>query len=148
MSRLDPPPEDVAEALARARKHARAAAAETAASVHALLDALSLAAEGTPANLGWLNRLAAPLDQVERWLGDGRGGEPVLDALRQALDGEIQRWEERSKQDPEARTVLRAFLAVREVLWELTAPERSAPRTGAAKRGAPSGKVQRLPVEG
>ncbi len=34
------------------------------------------------------------------------------------LDDEIGRWETRGRDDPEARAVLRAFLGVREILWE------------------------------
>jgi len=148
MTRADLPPADLAEALARARQHTRAAASEAAAALRALLDALALVAQGRPAEAGWLGSLASPLDQLRHWLDDGSGGEPVLDALRQALDEEIRRWEERSREDPEARSVLRAFLAVREVLWEITAPPRNpAPRAHA--QGAPGGsKVQRLHVEG
>ena len=46
--RSEPPPETVGEALARARQHGRAAAAEALAMVRALIDAASLAASGRP----------------------------------------------------------------------------------------------------
>jgi len=44
------PPRAVGEALARARNHARLAAAEALAAVRALLDAASLAAAGAPSD--------------------------------------------------------------------------------------------------
>ncbi|MGH7286571.1 MAG: hypothetical protein ACREI8_00945, partial [Myxococcota bacterium] len=63
----------------------------------------------------------------------------------------IARWEERARQDGEARAVLRAFLGVRELLWEFgirRPDEPAAPRAErrAAKRGGP--RVQRVRVQG
>jgi hypothetical protein len=148
-------PESVAEALERARLHARLAAAESLAALAALVDAGTLAATGGAARAGRLAPLAQSLEQLRAWLEpDGRAdGASVLAALSEALDAEIKRWEERSREDPEARAILRAFLAVREVVWELTS------RSGAAGRDAPSAaqqsesgpspsRIQRVPVEG
>jgi hypothetical protein len=88
---------------------------------------------------------------------------PLLSALAEALDAEIARWEARARDDAEARAVLRAFLGVRELLWELglrrrdSAPagpeaERRAPTSGAASRSPRPvrrrARVQRVPVEG
>jgi hypothetical protein len=115
------PPTTPAEALAEARAHARRAAAEAAVALRALLDAATLAARGEPAAAGRLAPLAEALEHAAAWLhpeGD-RDADAVLRVLADGLDAEIARWEAKSREDPEARSVLRAFLAVREVLWEL-----------------------------
>jgi hypothetical protein len=149
----DDPPADAREALARAGEHARAALAEAAAASRCLLDAASLATTGVPADAhdalrraaGWLDRAAAA--------GAG-GGPPWLRAVSEALDAEIARWEARSHVDPEARAVLRAFLGVREVLWEFgLRPERPEPTERPAPPRAPAppagaSRLQRIRVEG
>jgi len=158
------PPETPAEALATARLHARRAAAELAVAVRALVDAAALASEGAPAGEGRLAPLAGALDAAARWLDPERSesgdAAAVLHALAEGLDAEIARWESRSREDPEARSVLRAFLAVREVLWEMQTrfgrDERQEPPSEAAapvpttpttrKRG--KRRVQRVAVEG
>jgi hypothetical protein len=161
------PPSTTAEALAEARMHAQRAAAEGAAALRALLDAATLAARGEPANVGRLAPLAQALEQVSGWLhpeGD-QSGDAVLRALADGLDAEIARWEARSKEDPEARSVLRAFLAVREVLFEMSArfaaPRKDEPATppspGAdtderpqrpARKQRARRRVERVAVEG
>src|SRR5690606_8646751 len=128
-------------ALQRALRHARSAAAEAARAARALLDAASLGVTGLAAErhealrpaLRWLETLADG--------DDARDGRRWLAALAAALDAEIERWEARSRTDPEARGVLRAFLGLRELLWELgvrTPPGApgAAPRAPAAPRGA------------
>jgi hypothetical protein len=158
------PPSSPAEALTEARVHAQRAAAESAAALRALLDAASLAASGEPAAAGRLAPLAEALERIAAWLHpEGEAsGEAVLHALSEGLDAEIARWEARSKQDPEARSVLRAFLAVREVLFEMNARftkprEPAAPPEGAdtderpprSRRAArPRRRVERVAVEG
>jgi hypothetical protein len=156
------PPSSPAEALAEARAHARRAAAEAAAALRALLDAATLAARGEAAAAGRLAPLAEALDQLSAWLSPEQesDADAVLRALADGLDAEIARWEAKSREDPEARSVLRAFLAVREVLWELgsrftaTAREETAapppddapeppPRRRRARR-----RVERVAVEG
>lgn len=159
------PPSTPAEALAEARLHARRAAAESAAALRALLDAATLAARGEPAAAGRLAPLAEALERVAAWLSpEGeQSGDDVLRALADGLDAEIKRWEAKSREDPEARSVLRAFLAVREVLFEMSArfatprtdppaaaepgdtDERSA-RPARARR--PRRRVERVAVEG
>jgi hypothetical protein len=116
------PPSTAAEALAEARRHGQRAAAEAALALRALLDAATLAARGEPASSGRLAPLADALERASGWFGEGgdQGGEAVLRALADGLDAEIARWEAKSREDPEARSVLRAFLAVREVLFELS----------------------------
>lgn len=146
----------VEEALARAREHGRLAAAETLSAIQALLDAAALAASGQPLRA---HRQLGPLARVlERLASDlarrgSEGPEPLLAAIAEALDVEIARWEKRAREDPDARSVLRAFLGLREILWELgVRSERSAgrPRPGPQRaRARPArSRVQRVPVQG
>jgi len=154
-----PPPASVEEALARAARHGRVALAEALAASRALADAGSLAATGQPVPgdgaLGWagrvLDELAATLSRTDAGRGAG-----VLEAVAEALESEITRWEGRAREDPDARAVLRAYLGLREILWELgvrpPGPGRDA--AGGATPGGPGrrgagggGRVQRVPVE-
>ncbi len=160
-----PQRETAGEALERARAHARSAAAEALASLHALLDAAALAASGQPSEFhGLLGPLAKLLEGQAERLGHDAGpvGAPILVAITEALDAEIARWEDRALQDPEARAVLRAFLGLREVLWEFgvrrggqnaggrgddAEPSAAGPRAGRrVPRSQP--RVQRVPIEG
>lgn len=163
------PPANVAEALERARRHARAAALESVSALGALLDAASLAATGSVAEE------RPELALVTRVLTDlagalGAGGDeasPLLDAVADALDAEIARWETRAAEDPDARAVLRAWLGLRELLWELgvrrrsrrgARPRRAAPQPapdarapGRASQASPGARrrgLQRVPLEG
>ena len=157
-------PANAGEALEQARQHARRAAAEAVAALHALLDAAALATSGSPSEA---NRVLAPLARLLENAAEGLAPDsdavsaPLLTALADALDAEIARWEARAHDDSEARAVLRAFLGVRELLWEFGlrrrepapgAPE-PAPRAPAAAARAPRpvrrrSRVQRIPVEG
>jgi hypothetical protein len=163
-----PPPRSAEEALDRARRHGLTALAEGVAAMRALVDATSLATTGMPGNAHAL------LADLLRWI-DAAGararseaGLPSalwVDTVADALDDEIERWETRARHDPEARAVLRAFLGVREILWEFglrqrTAaaaeapaaqrPERAAPATARAPRSArrTATRLQRVPIEG
>ncbi len=121
ISDAEGPPEDSAEALVRASAHARRAVAEALAGVQAVLDAAALATSGVPSEIHALLRpLAALLSGLEDRLGHSAGplSPPLVDAITEALDSEISRWETRAQDDPEARAVLRAFLGLRELLWE------------------------------
>ena len=159
-------PVDVAEALARAREHARAAASEAVSALHALLDAAALASSGLPSDG---SRLLAPLAQLLESVARGLAPDadampaPLLAALADALDAEIARWEARAGDDAEARAVLRAFLGVRELLWEfgLRRPEPSPEEPAGAPTSSDSAhgsraprpvrrrpRVQRVPVQG
>ena len=144
------------EALARARRHAKSAVAEALEAVRAILDAASLATSGAPAE-------AHPLFEViDRWFArasrglaaEGGLASGITAEIAEALEQEIARWEERAKIDADARSVLRAFLGLREVLWELgvRAPsERPNTRSGpAAREPAPARprRVQRVAVQG
>ncbi len=168
--RREPPPRTLDEALERARRHGLAALAESASAARALVDAAALAATGAPSDAH--DRLAAAtewLDAAAERAGAGRPLGPWLDAVSDALDDEIERWEEKSRVDPEARAVLRAFLGVREILWEFglrardgaaaspTADDLRAPRatpvetarTRSPRAARPGGaRLQRVPVEG
>ena len=158
-------PETVKEALSRARNHGRLAAAESVAALQALIDAAALGLAGRPAERdAILGPLSRNLDELRALIApdDSRFGSSLLSALFDALDAEITRWEERSRKDPSARSVLRAFLGVREILWEITA-RGDGPAASSEEEGADTGKtrpstgpvrsrrrtrVQRVPVEG
>jgi len=150
--------ETAEQALARAGSHARAALAESLRAADALLDAASLATSGEPAQtrrlLGPLSRslegLAAGLEDAER-----DGTRRLLAAIAEALDAEIGRWELRARDDADARAVLRAFLGLRELLWEfgVRRPEAAEREGGAGARRRPRARrarprVQRVRVEG
>lgn len=142
-------PESAEQALARAAHHARAAGAELVAALRALLDAASLAASGQPGEDGRLAPLALVLDEIQGLLTPDVGAGTLAAAIAEALDAEIARWEERGSDDPDARAVLRAFLGLRELLWEMGV-RADAGRAGPRKRGRGPrrGRLQRVPVEG
>ena len=158
-------PETVEEALSRARNHARVAAAESVAALQALLDAMALGLSGRAAEGdAILGPLSSSLEELRALIApeDSRFGASLLGALFDALDAEIARWEVRSREDPNARSVLRAFLGVREILWEISSRGQQAtsssrpggPKAGGRKPSAETGpsrrrtRVKRVPVEG
>jgi hypothetical protein len=167
-------PKNVEEALGLARQHGRAAAAEATAAVRALLDAAALGSTGKlSGEVRGLHAVDAMLDDLHRWLEGGQASTAVVVALADALEAEIRRWEARSAKDEEARAVLRAFLGLRELLWELGVrasahePEASdappqdpasrapkaapAPATRKPEKPRPAARtarVHRIPVEG
>ena len=161
-ARRRPSPQTADEALARAREHGRAAAAELLRALESLLDAATLATGGAPAAghpvLGQAARVLAGLS-AELSPGDAGASESLLAALAGALDLEIARWEKRARTDPDARAVLRAFLGLRELLWEFGVrpgpdpePDPEAdPGVDPSPRPRRSGgrsRVQRVNVEG
>jgi hypothetical protein len=123
------------------------------------LDAASLATTGVPAEAQrGLASLARALEDVAAAFGPGEGAS-LLVAVVEALEDEIARWEERAAHDADARAVLRAYLGLRELLWELgvrrptSAASGSAEPNGArpvartdALRRRPT--IQRVPLEG
>jgi len=139
------PPSTPAEALSEARAHALRALAEAVAALRALLDAASLAASRESAAASRLAPLADALAGLSAWLSPegGSDADALLRAFAEGLDAEIARWEARSREEPEARAVLRAFLAVREVLWELGA--RFAPARGEAAGSEPDATAPERP---
>jgi len=157
--------ESAAEAVARARRHTQSAIAEALEAVRALLDASSLALSGeAAADNAVLGPIARILEGLRaRFDGGVATGEAaaLLGSIAEALDAEIARWQARAESDPEARAVLRAFLGLRELLWEFGIRRESDPGTSAEKspRGAHKAgrsnphrrkrtRVQRVTVEG
>lgn len=154
----DPGPITVEEALRRAAGHGRAAAGEAVAALRALVDAASLAARGDLADesspLGLFGRA---LDDLSANLAGPRdaSGAALVRAIADALDHEVARWEERAKEDPDARAILRAYLGVREVLWDLgvrdTARRSGPARPHGARRPGPKSvrrtRVQRVEID-
>lgn len=157
--------ERASEAVARAQRHAYAAIAEALAAVGALLDASSLALSGEAATSNaLLGPLARILEGLRAEFNEGKTTVEVAALLRsiaEALDAEIARWEARAETDPEARAVLRAFLGLRELLWEFgirresdasesgETSKRAARKKGrstSARRKPP--RVQRVTIEG
>lgn len=161
--------ESAAEALARARLHARRALGEALAAVHALVDAAALGWSGRPSQAhAGLRGFADLLDEQSRHFLEGEGVVPsaVVQAILDALDQEIARWEQRAERDAEARAVLRTFLGLREILWEFgfrrpdpsASPDRPEAKSRPSERrrrspaatAAPKrpGRVQRVDVQG
>jgi hypothetical protein len=147
--------------MARARAHAGTAAAETLRALESVLDAATLATGGAPAaGHPVFGQVARVLDGLAAELSPGSqaGSASLLAAVAEALDLEIARWEKRAREDPDARGVLRAFLGLRELLWEFgVRPEPPEPATARAsepersprRRRKPGGpRVQRVRVEG
>ena len=148
MTGAHPPEQPRPRRSREARLHARRAAAESAAALRALLDAATLAAQGEPA-VGGPPRAARGGARAHRGVAAPRrraqSGDAVLRALADGLDAEIARWEAKSREDPEARSVLRAFLAVREVLCELGSRSRRRAQDGARGAGPPSDAARAFP---
>lgn len=113
--------DDVDEALARARRHLTRASLEASEAVGAILEATGRASGLDPAQTEALAQSVAR--HFEAQLDRLRAGQLLPSALvtplEEALAREIERWEARSQRDPNARAVLRAFLGLRELLWEL-----------------------------
>jgi predicted MarR family transcription regulator len=152
----DDPERALADALARARRHANNAVAELLEAFRAVVDAASLAVSGAPAAS---NPLFEPVDRwIARasrgWAADGGLSSGIAAEVAAALDVEIARWEERAKSDADARQVLRAFLGLREVLWELgvraprDAAEASERESAPPARAPQLRRVQRVAVQG
>ncbi len=109
-----------------------------------------------------LGPLAALLSGLEDRLARAAGpmSAPIVHAITDALDLEISRWETRAQDDPEARAVLRAFLGLRELLWEFglrrgrdgaqhePGGEESAAGRGSRVKRSRGPRVQRVTVEG
>jgi hypothetical protein len=152
------------DAIERARGHLRNASLEGLEAARALVDAASVASgavEIAPDSL--TGQIRSALGELIDALRNGRGFDlpaALTQPLSDALEAEIARWQRRSRIDPDARPVLRAFLGLRELLWELgferpergpedaetredpvTAPSKGKPDT------PPATRVQRFEVE-
>jgi hypothetical protein len=148
------------EALARARRHAKNALAESLEAVRALLDAAALATSGASSGEHPVfARADAWIRHTSAGLSNARGLPADLGAaLADALDAEIGRWEERAHVDDDARAVLRAFLGLREMLWEVGVRPTSARSAGAQQNATPTAadadlrprprRVERVSVQG
>ena len=142
------------QAIARARVHVGNAARESVAAIAAILEAGGRASGLDPEQT---ERLAAEVARrFEAQVGRLREGaifpSGLAKPLEEALAREIERWEQRSERDPDARAVLRAFLGLRELLWELglRADSPGAPEEPTAQRPKPAQRgrrVQRFDVE-
>jgi hypothetical protein len=148
--------ESAAQALERARTHAQRALSEALASVRALLDAASIGWSGKPSEAhAALRGIAELLDEQAARIQTGQAGvpAPVMNAVLEALDHEIERWEKRASTDSEARSVLRTFLGLREILWEFglrrettAEPEKPTQRTRTASRQTARKAAQKRPA--
>jgi uncharacterized protein with PhoU and TrkA domain len=137
------------DALARSRQHARSALSESVSCLRALLEAASLASSGMPAEVhSLLRQLASALGQAADGLAPDVDSNEVIGAVAAALDEEIMRWEVRAEADPDARAVLRAFLGVREILWELGIRRDRGTRARGPSVARPRERVQRVHVQG
>jgi len=129
--------ESASEALDRAALHARRACAEALEALRALLDAAALGLTGQNAER---HAAFATFSQVLADLAGRVGGKQpdVAVLILDALNDEIRRWEARSQEDPEARSVLRAFLGLREILWEFGVTRQAPHKKESAARPAPA----------
>jgi hypothetical protein len=137
-------------ALARARRHAKNAAGEALEAMRALLDATALAVSGdSPSASPLFGSLDRWIARASRSLAEGGLSDGLAAEIAAALDQEIARWEQRAQHDDDARPVLRAFLGLREVLWELgvRTPREGARATAADSASRPR-RVQRVAVQG
>jgi hypothetical protein len=150
------PPESVEAALRQALEHARNAMAEGLLAGRSLIDAASLAIFGEPARLSQAGArtasdarvafaaMARGIDELATRVrssdATSAAHEGMLRAMLDALDTEVKRWEQRSAHDADARAVLRAFLGLREILWEfgLRRPDAAATTDDASRHGAPA----------
>jgi hypothetical protein len=149
----------VDEALQRARQHLRASALEGAQAVSALIEATMHASDLTSVAadsiIGQIQQQLADLIAVLQGNSSFNMPRALAEPLVAALDAEIRRWEHRSQSDPDARLVLRAFLGMRELLWEIgmRSPDPKTPRSSkdkppASKHPHPTrDRVQRFKIE-
>lgn len=113
----------VDEALQRARQHLRNSALEGAQAISTLIEATMHASDITSvaadSMIGQIQQQLADLIAVLKGNSNFSMPRALAEPLAAALDAEIRRWEHRSQSDPDARLVLRAFLGLRELLWEM-----------------------------
>ncbi len=130
MAESSAPREGAVDALVRARRHARRGAAEWVLALRALLDAAAL---GLGQESAARHALLAPFSEIlDQWSQRLGGSEEDLGAvILDALGAEIERWERRGADDDEARSVLRALIGLREILWELGLRPHPEPDPGA-----------------
>jgi hypothetical protein len=110
---------------------------EAIAAVHALLDAASIGWSGRPSEAHTALRGLSDLldEQQRRFEGSDGLPTPVMNAILEAVEKEITRWENRASRDGEARAVLRTFLGLREILWEFGLRKDEPTSRGSAESG-------------
>jgi len=136
--------QEAKQAIERARGHLDAALRESLEASRALVEAASAAGGmGESAAGGFADEIKSALDNWIARVEDGGAlsiPKAVIEPLERALQAEIARWEKRSATDETARPVLRAFLGLRELLWEMgmrgDAEDRDATRGDPDRRGA------------
>ncbi len=148
------------EALQRARKHLHRATLEGLEAARALLEAAARTSGLTDASRESLvGNLQSSLENLIAGIRENSSivlPKALIEPLAAALETEIERWERRSQTDPDARPVLRAFLGLRELLWELGLDRTAPPRKGQSRPNDDTGRpaqphrdrVQRFDVEG
>ncbi len=128
---------DVDEALKRARAHFRSSILEGLEGTRALLQATVHASGLTDVSkdsmVGQVERQLEDLIAVLRDSAAFTIPRALAEPLQTAIDAEINRWEQRSRTDPDARLVLRAFLGMRELLWEVGMRSDGATRAGGSR---------------
>ena len=145
--------------MQKARGHLRQAAFEGLEAARALLDAaIATSGMGQTSDASWVGNLRRTLEQLTTELrqnGTLKLPTAIAEPLAAAIDAEIARWEQRSRNDADARLVLRAFLGLRELLWEIgmrpadpqrdekKAPDAAPPRPEKTKRA----RVQRFRLD-
>ena len=147
------------EALQRARKHLHRATLEGLEAARALLEAAVRTSGLTDASRESLvGNLQSSLENLIAGIRENSSivlPKAFAEPLAAALEREIKRWERRSQTDPDARPVLRAFLGLRELLWELGLDRAAPPRTEQSRPNDDTGRpaqphrdrVQRFDVE-
>jgi hypothetical protein len=117
---------EVDQALQRARMHLRNSMLEGLEGLRALLEAVAHASGQTSASTDSLiGQIQTQIEDLISMVRDRASfvlPKIVLLPLNEAVETEIKRWQERAKHDPDARLVLRAFLGMRELIWEFSHP--------------------------
>jgi hypothetical protein len=147
------------EALHRARIHLQRASLEGLEAARALVQA-GMHTSGLTSATGdsWVGNVQRSLEELIAELRENGSfilPSAIAEPLAKALEVEIKRWELRSLTDSDARVVLRAFLGLRELLWELgmrhgTSPtsDRAPSHPGPRETARPQrDRVQRFNVE-
>ena len=151
--------DETGKALERARVHLERATLEGLEAASALLEAARHAS--STLDRSGKSLAGEALRELERVMARIREDSSIelpralTDPLIVALESEIERWERRARNDPDARTVLRTFLGLREVLWSLgirreSEPARPRPTTESASRKRPRperSRIQRFDIE-
>lgn len=126
------------EALGRARIHAQNAAVQALQALQAVVEAGARVPGGLTGERA--AEIVQSLDALRRWCDPQHAGGDfsVLEGVERFLDREIERYEAKSRTQPELRTLLRALLAVREVVFEFSTAGAADAKTAAAPAADPA----------